>query len=232
MSSSVKPVTTNVDASQLAIGLLSRGLAQIQRSVESITTTVVNTLASSLDDDEIDRILSRSMALQGQDASIIHELALAGTRKRHRSGEIVFYEDNAADALYLVLEGSVFLLRGESRDEVVDQLGPGSMIGDIALVLRGTRTATARAASALTLLRLKRLALDTVREGRPAVTARIWRNVGFRLLSTCCRVHPHLAGLSQVTLHRWYDTRKHRCLRDGESLPVDAGSWWWTVSWM
>ena len=60
------------------------------------------------------------------------------------AGEYIFRTGEAAKVMYLIIEGEVDLLLGET---VVETAGEGSFIGEMALIDDGLRSASARARS-------------------------------------------------------------------------------------
>jgi CRP/FNR family transcriptional regulator, cyclic AMP receptor protein len=79
------------------------------------------------------------------------------------AGHTLFREGSTATNLYIVLAGSVSVRRG---GRVVARVGPGEVIGELAVVLGGTRTATVVAETPMDWLvmdqRSLRQAIDTV----------------------------------------------------------------------
>jgi NADH dehydrogenase len=77
-----------------------------------------------------------------------------GTAQAHyEEGEIVFDEGDAGDSLFMIISGQVEVRKrfGE-EDRVVGMLGPGEYFGEMALLGRDPRSATARALTALDVL--------------------------------------------------------------------------------
>ncbi len=71
----------------------------------------------------------------------------------HPDGAVIFSEDDAADSLYLVLEGKVDLsLRGET----LSTEGRGALIGEMALLGKSRRGASAQARGPVRLARISR----------------------------------------------------------------------------
>ncbi len=62
----------------------------------------------------------------------------------YRKGDLVFQRGEVADRMYVVAEGEVEILIG---DAVVDLVGTEGIFGEMALISRDLRSATARARS-------------------------------------------------------------------------------------
>lgn len=66
--------------------------------------------------------------------------------RRYLPDEIVFDEGEEGQALYVVMSGHLQISRGQdTARHVVNQLGPGSFFGDLALLDNSTRSAQVRA---------------------------------------------------------------------------------------
>lgn len=89
-------------------------------------------------------------SLSGEDLARIALLADEDTRV---AGEEVFHEGDVADALYVVVEGRVRVLRAGS---LVAELGEREVFGEMALLDPAPRSATIQAATDAVLLRIRR----------------------------------------------------------------------------
>ncbi|HXF54968.1 MAG TPA: cyclic nucleotide-binding domain-containing protein [Hyphomicrobiaceae bacterium] len=118
----------------------------------------------------------------GIDVGKLKLLAFAGQRIACNHGEIIFRQGEAADAVYIVLEGEVDIFRERSDGRVrVARLGRGQLIGEIGVLCDTTRTATVEAATELQVLRIeKAVFLDFVHE-LPQLAMSIIRELGRRL---------------------------------------------------
>ena len=61
---------------------------------------------------------------------------------RFEEGETIFREGDPGEAMYVVFEGKVEL---KIHGKIVENVGPGGVIGEMALIDRAPRTATATA---------------------------------------------------------------------------------------
>jgi CRP/FNR family cyclic AMP-dependent transcriptional regulator len=71
--------------------------------------------------------------------------------KQYAEGDIVFREGERGDAMYVVIEGTVLL---SARGQPVETLGPGGIMGEMALLDQAPRSATAVAGTACRLARI------------------------------------------------------------------------------
>jgi HEAT repeat protein/MFS family permease len=97
------------------------------------------------------------------------------------AGEVVFEQGDEGDAFYVVVQGAIRISRGETE---LATLGPREGFGEMALLDRDTRSATATARDHTTLLRLDRDSFDRVVEQNPVVARGIYRVLTERLRNT------------------------------------------------
>ena len=97
-----------------------------------------------VDDETVDRLLTASPVFGGLDAearSVIHkELDLRIARR----GEVLMRQGDAADGLYLVGSGrlQVLLTTGDGKEVVLNEVGRGELVGEMALLTDKPRSAT------------------------------------------------------------------------------------------
>ena len=65
------------------------------------------------------------------------------------AGQIIFREGEPGDVMYAVLEGEVEIV---VQGQVIDTTGPGGIVGEMALIDAGPRSATVKAATPCTLV--------------------------------------------------------------------------------
>jgi CRP/FNR family transcriptional regulator, cyclic AMP receptor protein len=96
-------------------------------------------------------------------------LAVNATLRRYRRGQIVFAEGDSGDALFVVVEGLVQILRysDQGTQLLLTTVGPGESLGELAVVDGGTRSATAETLTPCTLVRVDRAVVANLAAERP-----------------------------------------------------------------
>jgi hypothetical protein len=121
-------------------------------------------------------------ALPGEELAGV---ALLATEAYLEEGEVLFRQGEEGDAFYVVVSGSVRILR-DGRE--VARLGAREGFGEMAILDHGPRSATAQAAEPTALLRLERDNFDRLVDRNPAVAKGIYRVLSRRLRSTLAQV--------------------------------------------
>jgi len=108
--------------------------------------------------------------------SALQIVAIGSETKHLEDGEVLFRAGETADAGYVIQQGSLKLTRNDSkRTDSGITLGPGSLVGELALVTETIRPVTAVAAEPTTVLRISRTLFRRVLEGFPEA-ARLMRD--------------------------------------------------------
>jgi CRP/FNR family cyclic AMP-dependent transcriptional regulator len=100
----------------------------------------------------------------------LQAVAVLAREERHAAGETLMLEGEPGDEFDVVLDGTVRIAHG---DRAVRSIGAGGFLGEIALVERRPRSATATAISDVTLLVLHQHELDRLLQTMPSVHRRI-----------------------------------------------------------
>ena len=137
--------------------------------------------------------------LRGLPAAPLRTIAGRLRRLSYAPGDIVFREGDRADTLFLVESGRVHVWTSDER-QLLASLGPGSILGEIAILLDAPRTATVRAVTACSMLTLTRRSVNELVRKYPSISAEMTRELGRRLRSTSRHVH---RGRAQQTVAVW-----------------------------
>jgi CRP-like cAMP-binding protein len=116
----------------------------------------------------------RSVPLLGLlDVDGLRLLAFSGEPKRFAAGATLFRAGDRSDGGYVVLEGRIAVRGPKAGAEPDQRLGPGSLVGQVALFIRTQRTATAVAEEDTEVLRISPTLMGRVLEEYPVAALRI-----------------------------------------------------------
>lgn len=116
--------------------------------------------------------------------------------------KILFREEDPADSLCLVLEGTVEIFKslGPDREEILSRMGPGEFFGEMGVLDEAPRSAGARAAEdSLIALIPANVFLYILREEPSAVALEVVGRMSQRLRESNVRLIRKLASGSQDT---------------------------------
>jgi CRP-like cAMP-binding protein len=141
-----------------------------------------------------------------------------------KSGTTLFRQDEDADNLYLLAEGTVELRArppGRRAYRTVELISPGCTFGDEAVVAHGTYLSGARALEQIKVLVLPRSAFDRLADTRPDIAVGVLRCSGSCLLQTIERAAILTQAPADVALKTLLDDLSAGPgPRNGRSVPV------------
>lgn len=108
------------------------------------------------------------------------------------AGSLIFEKGSAAEALYIVLSGRVRIYepgaegegqkaKEEDGDVEVAEMGPGDFFGELALLLEGVRSKSARALEDVELMVIPKTSFDELLAGDPDLNTQVRRKFDERL---------------------------------------------------
>lgn len=208
-----------LSAASLAASTTRSARLRGRRVVEGVERRVraLPGLARILTPAEVRRRLREVPLFAGLEEGQLEPLVSRAACVRARASEVLFRAGELDASLYVLDEGSVQILvqRRGGEEHVVEQLGPGEVFGEIAALSGEPRSATARAATEATLLRLEPHALREAMDADPALRESLWARYAERRFEDVATGHAAFAG----------STREERlaCLREGEATQLEAG---------
>lgn len=116
-------------------------------------------------------------------AGALEAVAAQLQREHHVRGDVIFREGEPGETMYLVMSGQVEVLAGADQAPLA-ALGPGSFVGELALLLGEPRSATLRVVADTTLWSLNRPDLDVLLTEHPVIGVELSRELGRRLVAT------------------------------------------------
>jgi CRP/FNR family cyclic AMP-dependent transcriptional regulator len=102
-----------------------------------------------------------------------------------QADETIFEQGDEGDAFYVVVSGAIVISRGATK---LATLGPREGFGEMSILDRETRSATATATEDTTLLSLDRDSFDRIIEQNPVVARGVYRVLTERLRNTLAQV--------------------------------------------
>jgi CRP-like cAMP-binding protein len=115
-----------------------------------------------------------TFAVLGHDALRI--LAIGAESRNLPSGAVLFYAGELADGGYLVQEGSLLLEPGTMQEDKAVTVGPGTLVGELALLTDMVCPATAIAKEPTVVIRISRNLFKKMLEGYPQAAVKL-RNI-------------------------------------------------------
>jgi DASS family divalent anion:Na+ symporter len=132
------------------------------------------------------------------------------------AGEVVMHQGEPGDALYIVREGRVRAeLEEDGRVTALVTFGPGSAIGEIALLTDHPHLATARAIEPTTLWRLSRERFNTLILNHPSLALHFHGAIGANLVAGLAQMTELQRGLAAY--REWAHELADRCARQGDT---------------
>lgn len=108
------------------------------------------------------------------DDDALRLLAFGAEHRRYPAGDTIFREAAIADAGFVVADGTVTLSSGKADNpRIVGAYGPGTLLGEMALITDTRRPVTARAETQCDLLRIGRAHFRRLLEEYPSFAARL-----------------------------------------------------------
>jgi CRP-like cAMP-binding protein len=120
-----------------------------------------------------------TLSLLGREALRI--LAIGAESRYVHDGDVLFREGEVADAGYVVQEGAFTLASGNARTGIAPiTVGPGALIGELALLTETVRPATATATEPSSVIRIPRKLFLKMLEGYPDAARRLREVIALR----------------------------------------------------
>jgi len=124
------------------------------------------------------RTLSDGPLFKGMDKKLLRKLLIDLIEKKYAAGDIIFREGESGKAVYVVLDGSVKIIKkSNSESKTIAVLGPGSHFGELSLIGQCSRFATAIAEKDSLLLIMYKSYFDYLISGNSPISARMLLNL-------------------------------------------------------
>ncbi|MGA9084734.1 MAG: cyclic nucleotide-binding domain-containing protein [Pseudolabrys sp.] len=121
-------------------------------------------------------------------------LAIGAETRHLQSGAVLFYAGELADGGYVIQEGSLVLEPGTLSEGKEITVGPGTLVGELALLTNTVCQATAIAKEPTVVVRIPRNLFRKMLEGYPAAAEKLRESMTERLQAWSTE----LAGVKRV----------------------------------
>ena len=134
--------------------------------------------------DEV-QMLRQVPLFAGVDPGKLKLLAFTSQRVSFDEGAVLFHQGDPGDAAYVILTGSADILTGSENGLIkVAEVGRNAIVGEIAILCDGTRTATVRARQPVEALRIGKEQFLKLLSDFPEITIGVMRVLAARLAMT------------------------------------------------
>src|ERR1700694_1407847 len=129
--------------------------------------------------------LRRIPFFSGLPENILSAIAGKLRREHYVKDDVVFVQGGLGNAMYLIETGQVVVVvQSGSEEQILSYLGPGSFVGEMALLLGELRSATVRVVIDADLLFLQKSDLDDLLMQYPSIALTFSRDLSRRLSFT------------------------------------------------
>ncbi|MGZ6143597.1 MAG: cyclic nucleotide-binding domain-containing protein, partial [Myxococcales bacterium] len=133
-------------------------------------------------------------------------------------GQAIVVEGERGASMFVLVHGAVKVVRNGTPPKVVDEIGEGSLFGEIALLADVPRVASVVASEECLLLEVSRSLLNELSARHPALPAVLSRFYKERLLANLLRSSELFRSLSGAALARLVDRFELRTAERGDEL--------------
>jgi CRP-like cAMP-binding protein len=134
-------------------------------------------------DETIISQLKKSFLFRGLPNEVLIELGRKATRRQIAKGQVLIRKGDAGDSLFMINKGRFKIVAEDAGggELVINETGPGETIGEMALLDRAPRSATAVASTDAEVLELKQDAFNEILDQRPDLALELIRSFSSRL---------------------------------------------------
>lgn len=171
---------------------------------------------------ELDTLLAEIPLFEALDRGQRERVAAVSRLIVVPAGESLFRQGDRGDSMFVIIRGAVHVTIADgSAERLIDVLGGGDIIGEMALLTGEPRTASALCSTAVTLIRIGRDAFEELMASSADLSQSVWHAFGRRRFDNHLRHQPQWAHLDHDARCAWYDKGEMRHLGDGDVHELD-----------
>lgn len=166
---------------------------------------------------EPEEVLREVTWLKGLSEEDITKILEISNQRTYQPGDMIMEQGDRGDGMILITRGSVKI---SIMDTVVDILGRGSVIGEMAVLAGVPRTADVIADTTVTALWMRRIEMNELMEECPALATGLWETAGRRFAENLLKSKEPYINKSQWEFRRWLSEGEVVSPASGESLDL------------
>ncbi len=166
---------------------------------------------------EPEEVLREVTWLKGLSEDNITKIIELSNERTYQSGDMIMEQGDRGDGMILITRGSVKI---SIKDMIVDILGRGSVIGEMAVLAGVPRTADVIADTTVTALWMGSTEMNEAMKESPALAKGLWETAGRRFTENLLKSQEPYLNLSQWEFRRWLSGGEVASPAPGESLDL------------
>ncbi|TVR74139.1 MAG: hypothetical protein EA408_03345 [Marinilabiliales bacterium] len=163
------------------------------------------------------KMLNEAEWLKGLEPEVFNKVVASFTTRVFSVGEKLSKQDKSGEGLFVILRGNVIVEMGNS---VIDILGPGTVIGEMAPLMGVSRTATVTAEQPVTALKLPVKMMEKLMKESPELELRLWKIAGSRFVENYLAKMEPYNKWRRNKLKKWISTGEVIFPGDEESVTI------------
>ena len=190
---------------------------EASRMITAVEERMKDVMESSLELrlPEPEEVLREVTWLKGMPEELIGKIVAASEPRAYNSGDTVMKQGDDGDGMIVITRGSVKVSIG---DLVVDIMGRGAVIGEMAVLGGIPRTANVMADSSVTALWLTTESMQAIMGESPELSGSLWKTAGMRFAENLLGTKDPYNGWDQMRLRRWLNEGDVTAPAEGESV--------------
>jgi CRP/FNR family transcriptional regulator, cyclic AMP receptor protein len=167
-------------------GLPSSGIADLFRIVETFSLSSVEDVF--ITDKQVDHMLDHKIELlrqvslfAGLNDAQLEAIADIGEKRFFESGENIITQGGKGEIAFLIMTGKAGCLKQEKGQTFVEDLWPGTLVGELGMLIETVHGVTVTASERLRALAINREAFRAIMEAHPIIAKHISEKLLVRL---------------------------------------------------
>ncbi|MBU0764555.1 MAG: cation:proton antiporter [Bacteroidetes bacterium] len=166
---------------------------------------------------EADDFIKEIPWLNDLDPAFLSRMGQMFQNKIFAVGNKLIRQDGYSDGIFLIARGTVKVTHG---DTIIDLVGEGSVIGEMAVLTGNPRTATVTAESPLTTFWMNAENLELLMKESPGFADRLWKIAGERFTSNILKAQEPYCFWRPKKFQKWLEKGRVLSLEPGEEYEL------------